>query len=159
MVRRIRKPPKQGIKVRGVGDILVRFPGCCNPLPGEDIVGYVTQGRGVTVHAARCKNVIRADPERRVDVEWDMTDSLTYPVRIQVIGRDRPGGLAELSGAIADAKANITRVAAEAPPGGMSTLDFTIHVTGKDHLRAVFQAIKKLKWVHRVTRLSPGSPN
>jgi guanosine-3',5'-bis(diphosphate) 3'-pyrophosphohydrolase len=158
MVRRIRKPPKQGIKVRGVGDVLVRFPGCCNPLPGEEIVGYITQGRGVTIHSARCKSLSAADPERRVDVEWDLQQGMTYPVRIRVTAQDKPGGLSELSGAIADAKADITKVSAEVTPEKKSILDFTLQVTGKDHLRQVMQTIRRVKYVDRVARIdSQGS--
>ena len=155
MVRRIRKKPKEGIKVSGMGDVLVRFAGCCNPLPGEDIVGYITQGRGVTIHSARCKNLATFDPQRRIDVDWQLEEGLTYPVRIQVVAKDRPGVLAELSGAIAEAQANITQASVEISPDKKGILDFTIQVTGKNHLRQVFQKLRKLKWVERVTRLGP----
>ena len=153
MVRRMRKRPKQGIKVRGVGDVLVRFAGCCNPLPGEDIVGYVTQGRGVTIHAARCKALAKADPERRVDVEWDIAPGLTYPVRIQVIAKDKPGILAELSNAIAEAEANITQASAEVTADQKAVDEFTIEVTGKEHLKQVIANLRRLKMVERVVRL------
>ncbi|MEW6266848.1 MAG: bifunctional (p)ppGpp synthetase/guanosine-3',5'-bis(diphosphate) 3'-pyrophosphohydrolase [Thermodesulfobacteriota bacterium] len=154
MVQRIRrKPPKQGIKVRGVGDVLIRFAGCCNPLPGEAVVGYVTQGRGVTVHSARCQTLATSDPARRIDVEWELEQGITYPVRIQVIARDHPGVLAELSGAIAEADANITNASIEVTPDGKAVDEFTIQVTGKDHLQQVIFNLKKLKWVERVTRL------
>ena len=155
MVRRIRKAPRQGIKVRGEGDVLVRFPGCCTPLPGEDIVGYITQGRGVTIHSARCKTLAAADPDRRVDVEWDLDNSLTYPVRIQVMVSDRPGGLAEVSGAIAEAKANITQASAEVTPDKKGLLEFTIQVSSKSHLDEIIRSVKKLKWVDRVIRMGP----
>ena len=155
VVRRIRKQPKQGIKVRGMGDILVRFPGCCNPLPGESIVGYITQGRGVTVHSARCKSLSAANPERRVDVEWDLDEALTYPVRIQAIIQDKPGALAELSGAIAEMKANITKASVEVTPDGRGTTDFTIQVKNRDHFNKIMHAIRRIKWVERVTRLQP----
>jgi len=153
MVRRIKKRPKTGIKVKGVDDILVRFAGCCNPLPGEEIVGYITQGRGVTVHAARCRNVALADPERRIDVDWQMEEGMTYAVRIQVISKDRQGGLAELSGAIAGAKANITQASVEVTPDNKGITEFTIQVTDRDHLRQVFHELKRIKWVERVIRL------
>ena len=153
MVRRMRKRPKQGIKVRGINDILVRFAGCCNPLPGEEIVGYVSQGRGVTIHSARCKSLANVDPQRRVDVEWDLEKGLTYPVRIQVIAKDRPGILAELSGTIAEAQANITQASAEVTADHRAMDEFTIEVNDMEHLRRVVAKLKKLKWVERVTRL------
>jgi guanosine-3',5'-bis(diphosphate) 3'-pyrophosphohydrolase len=158
MVRRMRKRPKQGIKVRGVGDVLVRFAGCCNPLPGEDIVGYVTQGRGVTIHAARCKSLSSADPDRRVDVEWDIAPGLTYPVRIQVIAKDRPGILADLSNAIAEAEANITQASAEVTADHKAVDEFTIEVSGKEHLKKVLSNLRRLKTVERVVRLGQVRP-
>lgn len=153
VLRRTKKTAKQGIKVRGIDDILVRFPGCCNPLPGEEIVGYITQGKGVTVHSAKCKALTGIDPMRQIDVEWDLDGAVTYPVRIQVTFQDRPGGLAELSRIISDANANIVKAAVETTPEGKGTLDGTIQVSNKDHLRRVMQNIRKLKWVERVTRI------
>lgn len=155
MVEAVTRKPKEGIKVRGVGDILVRFAGCCNPLPGENIVGYVTLGRGVTVHSARCRNILTADPQRRVDVEWESPEGQTYPVRIQVVASDRPGVLAEMSGAISDAKANIIQAAIEVTPDQKAQNEFTIQVTSQEHLRKVITSLKKIKNVERVIRLGP----
>lgn len=157
MVSRMRKRPKDGIRVRGVDDVLLRFGGCCNPLPGEDIVGYITQGRGITIHSARCQNIMKADPQRRVDVDWDRDEAITYPVRIQVITQDRPGALAELSGTIAEAKVNITQASIEVTPDNKGIHEFTIQVHDKQHLRQVIQSLKKIKWVERVARLGSGA--
>ncbi len=158
MVNRMRRKRREGIKVRGVDDVLVRFAGCCNPLPGEEIVGYITQGRGVTVHSARCKNLTKADPQRRIDVDWDLEVGVTYPVRIEVITQDRPGALAELSGAIAEANANITQAAVEVTPDHKGIHEFTLQVVDKNHLRQILQTLKRLKWVEKVGRLgSTGS--
>ena len=155
MVKRMRKRPKQGIKVRGVDDILVRFGGCCNPLPGEDIVGYITQGRGVTIHSSRCKTLTQMDSDRRIDVEWEMEEGVTYPVRLQVIARDHPGVLAELSHAIAEAKANIVAASAESTPEKKAIDEFTVQVKDREHLSQVITKLKKVKSVERVTRLGP----
>lgn len=153
MVHRMRKKPKEGIKVRGVDDILIRFAGCCNPLPGDEIVGYITQGRGVTIHSARCKNLASADPERRIDVEWDLQEGVTYPVRIQVIVQDQPGRLAELTAAIAETKVNITKASVEVTPDRKAINEFTIQVSDRNHLRRIFQRLKKMKWVEKAVRL------
>ena len=156
VVKAIRKKPREGIKVHGVDDILVRFAGCCNPLPGEDIIGYISRGRGVTVHSANCKNMKQIDSQRRIEVEWDLenTDNtVTYPVHIRVINREKKGGLAELSGAIAEENANITEAKVEITPDKRGISDFTIHVKDKEHLRRVMQRLKNLKNVKSVSRL------
>ena len=153
MVRRIRKRPKEGIKVRGIDDILVRFAGCCNPVPGEEITGYITQGRGVTVHSARCRALAQADPQRRIDVEWDTEAGLTYPVRIRIIARDQQGVLADLTRVIAEAQANITHASAEVTPDSKAINEFTVLVTGKSHLSRILQNLRQVKWVERVVRL------
>ncbi|MBF0529496.1 MAG: bifunctional (p)ppGpp synthetase/guanosine-3',5'-bis(diphosphate) 3'-pyrophosphohydrolase [Deltaproteobacteria bacterium] len=153
VVQAVTRKTKEGIKVRGIGDVLVRFAGCCNPLPGEDIVGYVTLGRGVTVHSARCQNLLIADPQRRVDVEWESTEGQTYPVRIQVLAQDRPGVLAEMSGAISEAKANIIQASVDVTPDKKAQNEFTIQVSSKEHLRQVMSNLRKVKNVERINRI------
>ncbi len=157
MVRAVRKKPRDGIKVRGVDDVLVRFAGCCSPLPGEDIVGFITQGRGVSVHIRNCKNMIGVDPQRSIDVEWDSEQIeaavMTYPVHIQVVSEDQKGVLADLSGSISGTNANITAAKVEITPDKKAVSDFTIHVTDKVHLLQIIQHLKKIKTVHKVTRL------
>ena len=95
-----------------------------------------------------------ADPQRRIDVEWALIEGLVYPVRIQVTLRDRPGALADLSGAIAEAQANITQAKVDVTPDGRGVSEFTIHVTDKTHLQQIIQRLRKIKWVHKVRRLS-----
>ncbi|GAF76444.1 unnamed protein product, partial [marine sediment metagenome] len=157
MVQAVRKKPREGIKVRGVDDVLVRFAGCCSPLPGEDIVGYITQGRGVSVHTRSCKNMIGADPQRTVDVEWDTGQleetATTYPVHIQVVSEDQKGVLADLSGTISSTNANITSANVEIAPDKKAISDFTIHVTDKAHLLKIIQHLKKIRTVYKVTHL------
>src|SRR3989442_4968829 len=94
-------PPtsRGGVRVKGVGDLLIRFGVCCNPVPGEAIVGYITRGRGVTVHRADCSNVKgTADRERLVEVEWERSAARTYPVAIRIEGWDREGFLRDVAG-------------------------------------------------------------
>lgn len=156
MVKAMRRRSKEGIKVRGLDDILVRFVGCCNPLPGENIVGFISQGRGVTIHSPNCASITNADSERLIDVEWDIDeeDELnTYPVQIQIITQDKPGVLADLSGAIATEKANISKASVEIASDLKGVSDFTIHVTNREHLDRVLLALKKMKAVQKVLRL------
>jgi len=155
LVKVMRKKPREGIRVRGLNDILVRFGGCCNPLPGEKIRGYITQGRGVTIHLANCKHILAADPQRLIDVEWEREEEedVTYPVHIQVVTKDRKGLLAELSGAISDANANISKASVETTSDKKAVNLFTIHVSDTDHLQQVIQKLRKIKAVEKVQRL------
>ena len=101
--------------MRGVDDVMVFRAKCCNPIRGEKIVGYITRGKGVSVHSANCANVINLmyDPERRIDVEWDKGEDITpYTVRLAKKVEDRKGMLAELSKRISDINTNITNVEA-----------------------------------------------
>src|SRR5437588_7884212 len=111
-----RPKPEQGVRIRGVEDLLVRFAKCCNPLPGDQIVGFITRGRGLTVHARDCLTVAKSvlDRERLINVEWDVEEPAQEPakrpVRIAVyIGNDRPGLLSEITGAIGGNNGNITK--------------------------------------------------
>src|SRR5215813_7848687 len=107
-----RPAPVDGVRIRGVDDLLVRFARCCNPLPGDPIVGFITRGRGLTVHARDCLTVAKSvlDRERLIDVEWDVEEPGKRPVRIAVyIGKDRPGLLSEITGAISARNGNITK--------------------------------------------------
>ena len=100
VVRRVLGPAEEKIKVRGIDDLMVFRARCCNPIRGEQIVGYITRGKGVSVHSATCPNVVNLlyDPERRIDVEWDKgTDVLPYTVRLSMQVEDRKGILADVS--------------------------------------------------------------
>jgi len=152
VVEKIRRKPSSAIKVQGVDDILVRFAKCCNPLPGDDVIGFITRGRGVTVHAADCPHVLDGDPERRIDVSWDADRQTTRIVRIKVYCADKKGMLASISSAITDAQANIVGAnVVSTPEGGMNTFD--LEVRDLNHLRKVFNAVQKVRGVERVERL------
>ena len=115
VVRRVLGPATEKIKVRGADDLMVFRARCCNPIRGEKIVGYITRGKGVSVHSATCPNVINLlyDPERRIDVEWDKGDAAArYTVKLTMEVEDRKGMLAEVSAKIADINTNITNVEA-----------------------------------------------
>src|SRR5207237_8379881 len=106
-----------GVNVKGVGDLLIRFGVCCNPVPGDKIVGYITRGRGVTVHRADCSNVKgTADKERFVDVEWERSTTRTYPVAIRIEGWDRDGFLRDVAAVISGNQVKLVGASAEANP-------------------------------------------
>src|SRR5205809_498612 len=102
------------VTVRGLDDALISLARCCNPIRGEPIVGYITRGRGVTVHSERCPNLEKLlyDPERRIEVAWESDDASRFEVRITVFSEDRPGMLAKITSVIAEAKSNIKNVEA-----------------------------------------------
>ena len=102
------KSSDNAVIVSGVGDMLVRFAHCCNPLPGEVITGFITRGRGVTVHLAGCPHALATDPQRRVPVVWKVGEESLRPIRLEVLCVDQPGLLAAMSKAIAAAGVNIS---------------------------------------------------
>jgi len=153
VLEKIRKRPSNGIRIHGVEDILVRFAKCCNPLPGDPIAGFITRGRGVTVHTADCPHVLEGDPARRVDVEWDMRKKASRPVHIRVHCVDQKGMLAGITGAITTCEANIVSANVLSTPGHKGVNNFEVDVQDLDHLNRVIKAIMKIKGVYKVERL------
>ncbi|MBI2219092.1 MAG: bifunctional (p)ppGpp synthetase/guanosine-3',5'-bis(diphosphate) 3'-pyrophosphohydrolase [Candidatus Rokubacteria bacterium] len=151
-----RPKAEPGVRIRGVEDLLVRFARCCNPLPGDTIVGFITRGRGLTVHARDCltvaKNVI--DRERLIDVEWDVEEPAKRPVRIAVyIGNDRPGLLAEITGAISSRNGNITKAEVIVTDDRRGTNNFVIEVADLRQLQDIMRAIRDVRDVVNVERV------
>jgi guanosine-3',5'-bis(diphosphate) 3'-pyrophosphohydrolase len=145
------------IKVRGADDVMVFRAKCCNPIRGEKIVGYITRGKGVSVHSAKCTNVINLmyDPERRIDVEWDKgSDVVPYTVRLSIEVEDRKGMLAELSKKISDINTNITNV--EARTGDQrGRIDVTVEIKDVKHLEQVIKSVRGVEGVLNVERTAP----
>ncbi len=142
-----------GIRVSGVDDVLVRFARCCDALPGERIVGFITRGRGVTVHTVDCPRVLETDPQRRVDVVWDMTEPSLRPVVLEVVCADQPGMLAAITKSISGLGVNIARATAEPGPDRQALDTFEVMVQSADQMNRVIRAVGKIRGVIRVTRL------
>lgn len=156
--RRISRRPKteQGVKITGVNDVLVRFSKCCSPIPGDEIIGYITRGRGVSVHTVNCPNVesLFYDPERRIKIEWDGEKRVPYQVKIRVIiGRDRPGVLAQISSAISSTNANIAKADVRVTEERRGLNTFILEVTDLAQLQAAMQAIARIDGVTGVERV------
>ena len=147
------KKASSAIRIDGVEDILVRFAKCCSPLPGDPVIGFITRGRGVTVHALDCPHVQELDPERRVEIEWDLKKKATRPVRIRVHCVNQKGMLTGITGAITNSEANITSANVHSTPDGQGVNIFEIDVQDLDHLNRVTQAILKIKGVFKVERM------
>lgn len=154
--RRSRKKRRQGILIHGLDDIMIHLGRCCTPVPGDDVVGYITRGRGVTVHREDCSNVRNMDPERRVDVTWDVSEVENFPVRIKVGTADQKGMLAAVSNAISVSEANILKAKVTTTPDDRALFSFVVEVSDGDHLRKVFSGIRKVEGVIMVDRATAG---
>ncbi|MCH2185792.1 TGS domain-containing protein, partial [Myxococcota bacterium] len=150
-----REPDAQnGVLVGGMSDVMVRFGGCCDPLPGDDVVGFVTRGRGVTVHGRNCRRVFEVDPARRVDVEWDTSHAVPRKVKIQVDSQNRPGILSKVVNSISAANINIAglKVTTDDEQGRASQA-FELWVNDTKTLTAVMKEIGRIKGVTAVERV------
>jgi GTP pyrophosphokinase len=156
VVRRVLGTGEEKIKVRGFDDLMVFRARCCNPIRGETIVGYITRGKGVSVHAATCPNVVNLlyDPERRIDVEWDKgTDPAPYSVRLSIQVEDRKGILAAVSSKIAGINTNIRNVEATTTDQ-MGRIDMTVEISDVKHLQKVIKSLRSVDGVVDVERAS-----
>jgi GTP pyrophosphokinase len=157
VVKRVLRPGAGAdkIKVRGTDDVMVFRAKCCNPIRGEKIVGYITRGKGVSVHAASCPNVLNLmfDPERRIDVEWDQAGGdAPYTVRLTMQVEDRKGMLAEISAKVSDINTNITNMQARTGEDQQARIDMTVEIRDLKHLDKVIKSIKGVQGVIGVER-------
>jgi len=153
LIQKVTRRPKDALLIKGIDNVLVRYAGCCNPLPGDRVVGYITRGRGVTIHTADCQNAIDEDPNRKVDVEWDSTKEYNYPVRIRVDCQDKKGLLAEISNSISSQEANITNARVDTTGEKRAVCTFEMEIQNLNHLKKVIKALEKVKGVNRVERI------
>jgi guanosine-3',5'-bis(diphosphate) 3'-pyrophosphohydrolase len=152
LFRKIAGESKAGVRVSGVEDMLVRFGKCCDPLPGERILGFITRGRGVTVHAVDCPRVLESDPQRRVEVVWEDGASGPRPVTVEVMCIDEPGLLAAMSKAISAAGVNISRAHVRSVPDKKAVNTFEVLVSSADQLNRVIRSLGKVRGVMKVGR-------
>ncbi|WP_067727308.1 RelA/SpoT family protein [Oceanobacillus damuensis] len=144
-----------GVRVEGVDNLLVRLAKCCNPVPGDEILGYITKGRGVSVHRSDCPNVQTEEAKQRyLHVEWENenTDKKQYHVDIQITGYDRRGLLNEVLQAVNEMKTNITHVNGKSDRNKIAIIQITILIHNTSHLRKIVERIKQIKDVYTVTR-------
>jgi len=144
------------ITVKGQGDMLVYRARCCNPIRGEGIVGYITRGKGVAVHAVNCPNVTNLlyEPERRIDVEWarDESTPTAYPVKLTVFCDDRFGMLKNITGVIGDAHSNIRNISAHTS-NSQASVEVVLDISDLKHLEQIIGGLRKIPGVHEVQRL------
>lgn len=148
-----RRKSSSGITVQGQDDIMVRNARCCSPLPGDQIVGFITRGRGVTVHRKSCPKALDLDPERRVDVEWDQRVKGEHLVVIKVLCTNKPGLLANLSQSFSDSGVNITQAHCRATDDSRAVNTFHAHVRDLDQLKLIIRSLSRIKGVYSVDRV------
>jgi GTP pyrophosphokinase len=149
-----RRTASTGIKVAGEGDVLVRYGKCCSPLPGDAIVGFITRGRGVTVHTRECQKALDLDPERRVEVEWDGKAKAQRPVTIQVLCADKPGILAVISQSLSEGGVNISQAQCRSTDDNRAVNTFQFNVSDLDQLKNVMRNLQRISGVFSVERLT-----
>src|SRR6188474_1982786 len=160
VVRRVFGSGEEKIKVRGFDDIMVFRARCCSPIRGETIVGYITRGKGVSVHSATCPNVMNLlyDPERRIEVEWDKSDAVArYVVKLTMEVEDRKGLLAAVSAKIADINTNIKNMEAHTDEDRHARIDMTVEISDLKHLEKVIKSLKGVEGVLGVERAGRAS--
>jgi len=146
-----------GIRIAGVDDVLVRLSKCCSPLPGDPIMGYVTIGKGVSVHRGDCPNVayMSATPDRILQADWSHVESLTHAVDVELEADDRSGLLQEVMGVCAEFKTTASSVTARVKRDKIAVISLTLQISDLDHLHKVLaklRTIKNVRDVYRVTK-------
>lgn len=151
-----RKRTEVGVQVKGIDNLLIRLSRCCNPVPGDDIVGYITKGRGVSIHRKDCPNIdVENDESRLLPVEWEGANHQTknYSVDIEINGFDRRGLLNEVLHAVAETKTNISAVSGRSDKNKMATINMTISIQNVSHLQKVVERIKRIPDIYAVRRV------
>jgi GTP pyrophosphokinase len=152
-IQKITHTPRDALLIKGIDNVMVRYAGCCNPVPGDKVVGFITRGRGVTIHTADCQNAMDDDPHRKVEVEWDSTKEYSYPVRIQIYSQDKKGLLGEISNSISSQGANIKNARVDTTEDKKAISTFEVEIRDLNHLNKVIRALEKIKGVQRVERI------
>ncbi|GGL40958.1 RelA/SpoT family protein [Sporolactobacillus putidus] len=151
-----RRRTSLGVRVKGIDNLLIRLARCCNPVPGDAIIGYITKGRGVTIHRVDCPNIKNEDAhERLMEVEWENNEekSKEYNVDIEITGYDRNGLLNEVLQCVSDAHTAINAVSGRADKNKVASIHMTIAITNISHLRRVVDKIKRLPDIYSVRRV------
>ena len=149
---------KNGITVKGIHDVAVRFSKCCSPLPGDEIVGFVTRGRGVSIHRTDCVNVINLpeiETSRLIDAEWEETEENSgekYVAEIKIYANNRNGLLADVSKALTEKNINILALNTRANKQNVATMSITFEISGKDELIKVIDKMRSIESVVDIER-------
>ncbi len=145
----------RGVKIDGVDNILIRFAKCCHPVPGDDIIGYITRGRGVTIHRVECPNLknFSQEEERLINAEWYETRDDYFPVSIKIISVDRKDLISDISMVLSNYKAGIKYINGVANKNNIAIIHLTIEVSTLDHLKEIMARLRSLRAVKEVKRM------
>ncbi|MFA4920341.1 MAG: TGS domain-containing protein, partial [Thermodesulfovibrionales bacterium] len=152
--KRKRSSDSPGVSLTGIEDVMVTVAKCCHPIPGDEISGYISRGRGVVIHTAGCPNIQDIDTERIVDVAWNIKEKHAYPVHIRVVCNDQKGVLAEISAAISSLDINISHADIDTRPNMQAICNFMMSVNDLNQLKQIISTIKKLKNVIEADRIN-----
>ncbi len=153
-----KNPASHGIIVKGEEDVLIRLARCCNPVPGDPIVGYITRGRGVSVHRQDCRNILQHETdevERMIEVSWDEADRGSYHVHLELTAMDRAGLLTDVMAIITEMKISANRVNARGARNRMATIDLVLEIQSLEQLEHIMNKIRRVKDVYDVWRVTP----
>ncbi|MGB6408548.1 MAG: ACT domain-containing protein, partial [Planococcus donghaensis] len=152
-----RKQTESGVIVRGIDNMMIRLSKCCNPVPGDNIIGFITKGRGVSVHRTDCPNIHSEENDRLIPVEWEnegIPDNKSYQVDIEVQAYDRTGLINEVMHVVSEAKTTITAVSGRADKDKIATINLSIMIAHISHLNRVTEKIKSIPDVYSVQRVT-----
>jgi len=153
LVRKMINRDDDAIKLNGIDDVLVRYAKCCNPLPGDDILGFITRGRGLTIHRRGCTKAFDTDPERRVEITWDSKAKINRSVQLRVVTANRPGILATVGHTFSAQSINISEANCRAGDDGRAVNVFTFVCSDLTQLKGVMRALQKVQGVVAVERV------
>jgi GTP pyrophosphokinase len=145
----------QGIRVQGINDVMIRFSRCCNPVPGDEIIGYITRGRGVSVHKVDCSNIdfISAEKDRLIKVEWIKTEELFYPVKIKIMADDRSNLVSDIMLIFSSLQISVSAIHAVTDKNNIANIDIVLSINNLDQLQEVIKKVKKVKSVLSIKRV------
>ena len=150
---------KSGIVVKGIHDVAVRFSKCCSPVPGDEIVGFVTRGRGVSIHRTDCVNVINlpdSDRVRLIDAEWQQPDEAAgnglYLAELKIFGRNRMGLLVDVSKIFTEKQIDMTSINVRTSKQGTATINVTFNITGREQLNLVIDKLRQVEGIMDIER-------
>lgn len=152
--KRIKKPSENGIVVKGIDNCLVRLSRCCNPVPGDEIIGYITRGRGVSVHRKDCPNVSQhiADKDRLIEVGWYKAENAAYKADISIMAHDRAALLLDITNTICEARIPLKAVNARTTRDQISIMNLTLEITDAEQLNKIIKKLKRVEGVFDVAR-------
>lgn len=146
----------RGVSIQGVDNLLIRMARCCSPVPGDEIIGFITRGRGVSIHRRDCPNLSHVPGDRFLEASWEAVQESFYPVEVEVTAHDRTNLLAEVVASISEHKVNITAVNGRSDKSGVATIHLTIGVKDRSQLEQIMNKLRRIRDVYSVNRYISG---